>query len=113
VLSEAERFVWDYAKLLVKYKRTQTLSELADRLNSMGFRHANGAPFHGGQTTGNFLSNLYAKIEKFMGAEAAGPIAEAFTGADGEYCWDKPKPATAEVTQQWLDEQQASWQPAI
>jgi hypothetical protein len=111
VLSEAEKYLWDYAILLRKHNRKQTFDELAAHLNALGYRHANGSIFHGGRSTAKFINDLYWKIEPFMGAEAAKPIAEAFTDASGEYSYDKEKPA--EVTQEWLDEQQASWQRAI
>jgi hypothetical protein len=93
VLTEVEKYTWDYSKLLRKYNRTQTLSQLAGHLNSMGFSHVNGAPFHGGVSTGRYLHDLYWKIEPFLGAEAAKPVAEAFTGADGGYCYDNDKKA--------------------
>jgi hypothetical protein len=110
VLSEVEKYLWDYAILLKKHNRKQTFDELATHLNALGYRHANESVFHGGRSTSRFIDRLYQKIEKFMGAEAAKPLAGAFTAANGEYAWDKEKPA--EATQEWLDEQQLSWAQA-
>lgn len=111
MLSEVEKYTWDYAVLLRKHDKKQTFDELSDYLNSLGYRHKNGSVFHiGKRTTSKFINDLYWKIEPFMGADAAKPIAKSFTDANGEYAYDRGKP---EVTQEWLDEQQASWpQPA-
>jgi hypothetical protein len=68
-----------------------TLCDLLQELNRRGVKTNLGKPYCTPRGVGKLVAAAYAYAhdELGLGDDGAAPIAEAFTGQDGRYCWDR------------------------
>lgn len=68
-----------------------TFYDLIQELNRLDVKNGLGKPYCTPRGVARLLSAAYAyaRDELRLGDAGAAPIAEAFTGQNGRYCWDR------------------------